>query len=182
MAISILYYNILEELNGIYRINQFCPPIKSKRNNATEIAIVWVMLSSRDRLNLGDGFREKGGSVLFAVLESELLCWKSCVNENTILGGWLVLKSIQFSSQDFSHFHVVCSSLSLSASFFGCVEKPLQMVPTTPRALPGSFCPLCPPLPPLSFIFLILFQISIAESHLSVSTSNAWSGTNVQRL
>ncbi len=67
------------------------------------------MLSIHDRLNLGDGFGEKGGPVLFAVLESELLCWKSHVNENTTLGGWLVLKSVQYSSQDFSHFHVVCS-------------------------------------------------------------------------
>lgn len=46
------------------------------------------------------------------VLESELLCWKSHVNENTTLGGWLVLISMQWISQDFSHFHFVCSSLS----------------------------------------------------------------------
>lgn len=71
------------------------------------------MLSGYDRLNLGDGFRGKGRAVFVAVLESELLCWKSHVNENTILGGWLVLISIQDSSQDFSHLLVVCSSLAL---------------------------------------------------------------------
>lgn len=50
-----------------------------------------------------------------------------------------MLKSIQYSSQDFSHFHVVCSSLA--------PLKSLQMVPTTPCTPPGSFYPLfSPPL------------------------------------
>lgn len=158
------------ESNGIYCIYQFCPPAKSRCNN-TAIAIGWVMLSIRDRLNLGDGFKGKGGAC--SMWESELPCWKSHVNENTILGRWLVLKSILYSSQDFSHFHFFLTLFtfclfSLAASFFGFVEKPCQMVTTAPCTLRGCFS--SPPL----------FFSSSADLHCWFSTSNAWCGTNVQ--
>lgn len=150
------------------------------------------MLSSRDRLSSGYGFRERGGgggsgSGLVAVLESELLCWKSHVNENTILGGWLVLKSIQRGSQDFSHFHVVCSSLSLCFLLWLCRGKkknPLQMVPTTPCILPASsYTPPPTPHPPLSIFPCsllswspLLFLIPLYQHQTGRS------GTSVQRL
>ena len=84
-----------------------------------------------------------------------------------------------------------CLFFSLPASFFGCVEKPLQVVPTTPSTLPSSFYTHTHTHTHTHMRFFFFFQpsslpspspISIAHSHLSVSTSNAWSATNVQRL
>lgn len=75
----------LEELNGIYCVYQFCPPAKSKRNNTAEIAISWAMLSSHDRLNSGDGFREQKGGFLHS-----LLCW----NQNFYVGNPMLMKTL----------------------------------------------------------------------------------------
>lgn len=179
---SILYYNIpgcvwkswMLSTASISSVHLLSP-----KAITAEIAISWVMLSSHDRLNWGDGFREKGGPYSF-------LCW----NQNFYVGNPMLMKTLSLagggcwypftSVPRISHTYTLFVLLPLSASFFGCIEEPLQMVPTTPCTLPWQFVPsFLPPTPPtLSLPFLI----SIADSHLSVSTSNAWSGTNVQRL
>lgn len=57
-------------------------------------------------LTLGDGLRVKGRLVLFLVQESEHLCWKSHINENTILAGdcWNPFSTVFRISHTFSLF------------------------------------------------------------------------------
>lgn len=126
------------------------------------------MLFSHDRLNFGDGFRGKGGPVLFAVRESELQCWKSHVNENTILAGgwcWNPFSTVPRISHTFTLFVLLSLHLNL---FRWCRLHPVPHLAVSTLSFPPSSSP------PL--------LISAADSHPSVSTSNGWSSTNVQRL
>lgn len=154
-------------MNDICCINQFCPTAKSEGNNTAEIVISWVMLLSRDRLNLKDGFREKGGLVLFAVRESVLLCWKSHVNENTILAGslcWNPFSTVPRISCTFTQFVLLFFHLLLWLWKISSDGADYTPYPTW-HFLPPLFLPLLPLL-----------------THLSVSTSNVWSSIKVQRL
>lgn len=142
--------------------------LNPKRNNTAAIAISWVTLSSQGRLNSGDGFREKGRG------PRSLPCW----NQNFHVGNPMLMKTLSLAGgwcwypfstvPRISHTFTLFALLSSPLPSLAVSEKPLQMVPTTPCTRPGTFYP-----------FFFFFHCWL--SHLSVSTSNAWSGTNVQR-
>lgn len=136
----------LEELNGIYCVYQFCPPAKSKRNNTAEIAISWAMLSSHDRLNSGDGFREKKGG-----FPHSLLCW----NQNFYVGNPMLMKTLSLAGgwcwnpfstvPRISHTFTLFVLLSLCFLLWPYWKTPSDGADYT-LYLPGSF--------PLFFFFL----------------------------
>lgn len=107
--------------------------------------------------------------MLFHVQESEHLCWKSHINENTSLAG------AEMHSAEFLGYltRSRCLFFSLATSFFGKGEKSLQTVPTTPSSPPGIFLPPFPhpPIPPSSL------QTFTAESFLCINIKPViWSG------
>lgn len=139
----------LEELNGIYCVYQFCPPAKSKRNNTAEIAISWAMLSSHDRLNSGDGFREKKGG-----FPHSLLCW----NQNFYVGNPMLMKTLSLAGgwcwnpfstvPRISHTFTLFVLLSLCFLLWPYWKTPSDGADYT-LYLPGSF--------PLFFFFFSSF-------------------------
>lgn len=82
-------------------------------------------------LILGNGLRDKGRLVLFLVQESEHLCWKSHINENTILAGdrcWNPFSTVSRIPHTFSLFVLPSCHFLLWKSR----KKSLQLVLTPP--------------------------------------------------
>lgn len=108
------------------------------------------------------------------------LCW----NQNFYVGNPMLMKTLSLAGgwcwnlcntvPRISHTFSLFALLSLSASFFGCVKS-------TSNGADYTFHPAWYFLFPPNSTFSV-FLISMADSHLSVSTSNAWFWTNVQRL
>lgn len=74
----------------------------------------------------------------------------------------------------------LCLFFSLATSFFGCVVKPLLTLPITPSNPAWQFLNVAA-IFFYHFLVFLLFHWLNRSSHLSESTSKAWSGENVQR-
>lgn len=142
------------------------------------------MLFSHDRLNFGDGFRGKGGPVLFAVRESELQCWKSHVNENTILAGgwcWNPFSTVPRISHTFTLFVLLSLHLNL---FRWCRLHPVPHLAVSTLSFPPLFFSSSPDLrcwlsslcinikrlicTNVQRLFNSLFPTSLSSSHSSI--------------
>lgn len=98
-------------------------------------------------LTLGDGLRGKGRPVLFLVQESEHLCWKSHVNENTILAGgwcWNPFSTVPRISHTFSLFvllschFLLWKSRKISSDGAGYTQYPTWQLPALFSTPPSS--------------------------------------------
>lgn len=166
--ISILYFPVLRLC-----LEEVVSPVSLssvQSNNPAEISISWVILSSHGRLNLGDGFGGKGGTY-------SLLCW----NQNFCVGNPMLMKTLSLAGgwcwypfsavPRISHTFTLFVLLSLRFLLWLCRK-------TTSNSAVYTLHPAWHFFPPS---FFCSFS-DILSTALSVSTSNAWSGTNVQRL
>lgn len=141
-------------------------------NNIVDKAVIWLVFSMK--LNMKDGFREKRGLYLFP-------CW----NQNFYFGNLMLMKTLSLAGDwcwyplstvpRISHNFTLFVLLLLYFLLWLCRKTTSSGASYT---LPGIFFPLLSPSPSLAPCLSPSFLTSTADSHLSTSTSNTWSGAN----